>query len=150
MKPVFFYSGSPKQTMAFAKKFARSLRAGDVLALTGNLGSGKTTFVKGLALGLGIDDADKVKSPTFVLMHIYPTRRIPLYHFDLYRIEGRKDLESLGLEDYISNARGIVCIEWAAKAASFFPPSVMGIHLESAGKNKRKITLYGSRSMAAA
>ncbi|MBI3307366.1 MAG: tRNA (adenosine(37)-N6)-threonylcarbamoyltransferase complex ATPase subunit type 1 TsaE [Candidatus Omnitrophica bacterium] len=133
-------SSSVEETVSIAKKFAAGLKAGNVLALEGDLGSGKTTFVKGIASGLGLNDSDAVKSPTFVLMHIYPTR-IPLYHFDLYRLEGNADLAAVGLEDFIYDPKAITCVEWAEKAGNFFPSSTYRIALKILGSDKRQIEI---------
>ncbi len=138
-------SHSVEETLAFAKEFAATLKAGDVLALEGNLGSGKTTFVKGIALGLGLRDAGQVKSPTFVLMHIYPTA-IPLYHFDLYRIDGSGDLDTLGFEDFLEDRGAISCVEWADRARLLIPESAVKIRFEVRGASGRYIHItHGNR-----
>ena len=135
-----FVSSSVEETLSFAKKFAAGLKPGDVLALEGDLGSGKTTFVKGIAAGLGIADTDEVKSPTFVLMHHYPCR-IPVYHFDLYRLEGGKEISTVGLEEFAHDPKAIACVEWADKAPSFFPPSTYHIGFKILGPEKRQIDI---------
>ena len=135
-----YISRSPKETIAFAKKFAKGLRSGAVLEFSGDLGSGKTTFIKGLALGLGLKDEDEVKSPTFVLMHIYPAR-IPIYHFDLYRLDTEKDIESVGLEGCLQDRSAITCVEWADKAPRFFPKDSLKINFQHAGRDCRKIVI---------
>jgi len=137
-------SHSVEETLTFARKFARRLKPGDVVALTGNLGSGKTTFIKGLAAGLGLRDAHRVKSPTFVLMHVYPSK-IPLYHFDLYRLETEKEITATGLEEFVHDPRAITCVEWAEKAGPLLPPSAYRIRLEIVGENERRFTLDGKR-----
>lgn len=126
--------------MALAKKFARTLKPGNVVALSGGLGSGKTTFIKGIALGLGLRDADEVKSPTFVLMHVYKTR-IPLYHFDLYRLETPQEVEALGFEDFAGDPKAITCVEWAEKAKGLLPAAAREVRLEIAGENSRRIVI---------
>ena len=103
-------STSESQTRAIAAGLASRLRAGDVLLLHGDLGSGKTAFVRGLAAGLGGDPAD-VTSPTFTLVHEYRGGRLPIVHVDLYRLDGI-DLDEVGLDDALA-AAGIVAIEWA-------------------------------------
>lgn len=109
-------SRSPEQTRALASKFAKSLKGGEVLALEGNLGSGKTTFVKGLGQGLGIKE--KVRSPSFLLVRPYllPRKNRVLYHFDLYRIGKTQDLQELGFADILNDPRNIVAIEWGRRA----------------------------------
>jgi tRNA threonylcarbamoyladenosine biosynthesis protein TsaE len=110
-----FLSHSPEDTFRAALAEGPRLRPGDVLALTGDLGAGKTQWVKGLAAGLG--SAASVTSPTFTLIHEYPGGRLPLYHLDCYRLERPEELLAIGIDDYL-DGRGVVVIEWADK----FPP----------------------------
>lgn len=105
-------------TIAFGRRYAAQVRAGDVLALTGELGAGKTHFVKGLADGLGANV--DVTSPTFTLIHEYPSGRLPLFHFDLYRLESEDELLRIGFDDYL-DARGVLAIEWADKFPELMP-----------------------------
>ena len=100
---------SESDTMAVAREFAATLRAGDVVLLSGDLGAGKTAFVRGLAGGLGANP-DDVSSPTFTLVHEYRGGRLPLYHADLYRLQ-RTTIEELGLDER-SVDRGVLAIEW--------------------------------------
>jgi len=93
-----FISNSPDETEVFGRRFAEKIKPGDVLALTGGLGSGKTQFVKGLAAGLGA--ATAATSPTFTLVHEYSGGGLPVYHFDFFRVEDRQSAERLGLDDY--------------------------------------------------
>lgn len=130
---------SEKQTLAAARKFAKSLKAGDVLALEGDLGSGKTTFVKGVAKGLGLKGTEDVTSPTFSLMNIYPSNPV-LYHFDLYRLTGVKELESIGFEEFTGDPRAISCIEWAERARNLLPYHAKKIKFEVLDEKSRKIT----------
>ena len=136
---------SPRETQAFASKFAKELVPGDVVRLDGDLGSGKTVFVKGLARGLGLADANAVKSPTFVLMHIYKAR-VPLYHFDLYRLEGAAEIESIGLEEFTHDSSAVICVEWAERGAAFFPKSSYRVRLAITGETTRQITIQGGRA----
>jgi len=136
-----YETGSGNQTMALGKKIAKTLHAGDVIRLEGDLGAGKTTFVKGVALGLGIKKAASVKSPTFVILHIYPTR-IPLYHFDLYRLEEMKDFDAIGLDDFVSDPSAIKCVEWAEKAANLFPENSITVRFKIRGENQRTIRVF--------
>ena len=147
---------TPKETVQFARKFAKTIRAGSVIALDGDLGAGKTTFIKGLALGLGIKNQEEVKSPTFVILHVYETK-IPIYHFDLYRLDEEKDFRAIGLDEFVYDPNVIVCVEWAHKAKSWLPPSTHQVRIEIKGKNARQITInsletsrsgHGSRSNA--
>jgi tRNA threonylcarbamoyladenosine biosynthesis protein TsaE len=104
-----YVAGSESETHGIARELAATLRAGDVLLLSGDLGAGKTTFVRGLADGLGIDPRE-VSSPTFTLVHEYRNGRLTLYHADLYRLE-RAATEDLGLEE-IGVRDGVLAIEW--------------------------------------
>jgi tRNA threonylcarbamoyladenosine biosynthesis protein TsaE len=108
------HTSSEEETQGIARDLAQTLGAGDVVLLSGELGAGKTAFVRGLASGLGIDPAD-VTSPTFTLLHEYRGGRLPLYHCDLYRIQATEDEQiGLGLEDD-SIAQGVLAIEWAGR-----------------------------------
>lgn len=133
-----YLSHSEKETMKIAARFAKQLKPGSVVALEGTLGSGKTTFIKGMAAGLGLKDSGEVKSPTFVLMHIYPAC-IPLYHFDLYRLEGKKEIEGIGLDEFIHDPKAITCVEWAEKAGELLPDSAHHILFQVTGKRTRRI-----------
>ena len=110
-----FESKSAEETEFIGRELAGTLKAGDVVTLTGELGAGKTTLTKGIAKGLGIDGY--VKSPSYTLINVYESGRLPLYHIDLYRVEGMVDLEGLGLEEYIY-ADGVSVIEWAERLSS--------------------------------
>lgn len=131
---------SPQETIEFAKRFAGGLRPGTVLCLEGQLGSGKTTFIKGLAEGLGLKHPDQVKSPTFVLMHIYKAK-VPLYHFDCYRLDSTEELENIGFEDFVNDASSIACVEWAEKAKHLIPSHARHIHFEILDALKRRIRI---------
>src|SRR5687768_5300744 len=106
-------SRSPAETFAHGKTLADELKAGTVLALRGDLGAGKTHFVKGVAAGLGASP-DEVTSLTFTLVHEYIGGRLPVFHFDLYRLDDPDEVLRIGLDDYLSED-GIVVIEWADK-----------------------------------
>lgn len=138
-------SRSARETISIARRFARTLKPGSVLALEGDLGSGKTTFIKGIALGLGLKHADEVKSPTFVVMHIYRSR-IPIYHFDLYRLEAPSDLEAIGFQDFIWDAQAISCVEWAKKAKAYLPAEAYHIVFKHVYLNIRKIEVTSPAS----
>jgi tRNA threonylcarbamoyladenosine biosynthesis protein TsaE len=130
-----FESGSEAETRAFASQLARELNAGSVILLSGDLGAGKTAFVKGLAAGLGFDP-DEVTSPTFTLVHEYRNGRLPLFHVDLYRLD-RADLDDIGL-DLESASSGVVAIEWAERLTR---PLSGAIHVTivDAGDDRRSI-----------
>ena len=113
----------------------RLLRAGDVVALVGELGSGKTTLTQGIAQGLGID-ASTVKSPSFVLMKEYRTGRAPLYHIDLYRLEGFTDIQRMGYEDYLGGD-GVAVVEWAERLQTILPGEHLRVDLEHVNPSTR-------------
>lgn len=137
-------SGSAQETIKFARNLAKQLRPGDILCLFGDLGTGKTTFVKGIALGLKVKSSE-VNSPTFVLMNIYEGR-LPLYHFDLYRLDNIREISRLGYEEFFYN-EGISVVEWAEKLGRLLPQEYLAIELTHQGENKRLITLkpHGKR-----
>ena len=131
-------TNSPQETIEFAKGLAATLKSGAVLCLEGQLGSGKTTFIKGLAEGLGLKCPEQVKSPTFVLMHIYKAK-IPLYHFDCYRLDSVEELENIGFTDFVNDPHAISCVEWAEKAGDLIPKDARHIRFEILGASKRRI-----------
>jgi len=112
-------SHSAEETIACGHTLAATLRRGDVLALCGDLGAGKTHFVKGLASGLGT--STPVTSPTFTLIHEYPGGRLPLYHFDFYRLDDEDEALKIGLDEYL-DGDGVCVIEWADKFPALLPP----------------------------
>ncbi|MFA5160092.1 MAG: tRNA (adenosine(37)-N6)-threonylcarbamoyltransferase complex ATPase subunit type 1 TsaE [Candidatus Omnitrophota bacterium] len=134
-------TSSAQETIEFAKRFAKGLKPGSVLCLEGQLGSGKTTFIKGLAEGLGLKHPEQVKSPTFVLMHIYKAKT-PLYHFDCYRLNSLEELENIGFQDFVNDPGAISCVEWAEKAVKLLPATVGHIHFEILDVSKRRITIF--------
>lgn len=140
MKKQTAITSSPQETIEFAKHFAAGLKPGTVLCLEGQLGSGKTTFIKGLAEGLGLKHPEQVKSPTFVLMHIYKAK-MPLYHFDCYRLNSLEELENIGFQDFVNDPGAISCVEWAEKAANLLPVTARHIRFEILGATQRRITL---------
>ncbi len=133
-------SNSPQETIEFAKSLASSFSPGTVLCLEGQLGSGKTTFIKGLAEGLGLKHPEQVKSPTFVLMHIYKAKT-PLYHFDCYRLNSLEELENIGFQDFVNDPHAISCVEWAEKAGNLVPEGARHIHFEILDASKRGIAI---------
>lgn len=123
------------------KKIAADLKGGEILALVGELGAGKTTFVQGLAEGLGIKG--RVISPTFILMRKYDASDKDFYHVDLYRLEENvgKEIVNLGLTDVWEKSDSIVVVEWAEKARTSFPKATKWINFDNMGEGKRKITI---------
>ena len=139
-------SNSPKETKKIASKLASGLKEGNVIALYGDLGSGKTVFVQGLAKGLGVKR--RILSPTFVFMRQYPLKlhgkSLMFYHLDLYRGEDENDFKSLGLEEVFSGD-SIVVLEWAEKIRSILPKKRVDVIFEVIGEDKRKIIINRHR-----
>lgn len=131
---------SPDETRALAKEFAKKIRAGDILALTGELGAGKTCFVQGLAAGLGVPAAAYVRSPSFILINEYRGGRLPLYHIDFYRLSKAKELGDLGLEEYIEGD-GIAAIEWADRFPGALPKDTRFISFRIIDEETREIEI---------
>lgn len=120
-------SESPEQTRAWAAALARCLVGGDVVALVGQLGVGKTQWVKGLAAGLGIDP-DEVHSPTFTLINEYESPAgFMLYHVDAYRLDGPEEMEAIGFEEMITRGDGVTAVEWADRIETLIPPAAITI-----------------------
>ena len=134
-------SHSPGETFDFGRRIAATLRGGEVLALDGDLGTGKTQFVKGVAAGLG-HDCD-VTSPTFTLIHEYTGGRLPLYHFDFYRLENEGDALRAGLDDYLGE-RGVVAIEWAEKFPALLPKETRWLRFRASDGDTREIEEAGA------
>jgi len=129
-------SHSPAETFDFGRQFASLLKKGDVLALAGDLGAGKTHLVKGLASGLGVES--EVTSPTFTLIHEYPGGRFPLYHIDLYRLDSAEEVLKIGLDEYLESP-GVTVIEWADKFAEIIPDNARWIRLRALDGDLREI-----------
>jgi tRNA threonylcarbamoyladenosine biosynthesis protein TsaE len=141
-----FITNSFEETQQVGENFAYLLDGGEVLALYGDLGSGKTTFVQGLAKGLGV--VRKVNSPTFIIVREYEIKSMNqeagikgLFHIDLYRIETRRELMSLGLHNILHNPDNIVAIEWPEKSQGLLPEKRIEIHFEYLDEDRRKITI---------
>jgi tRNA threonylcarbamoyladenosine biosynthesis protein TsaE len=141
---------SATETQALAARLARALVPGDVVALEGELGAGKTTFVRGLAAGLGLDPVE-VSSPTFVLCHEYgeDTTSAPrLVHMDAYRLGDATDLESFGGDELIAGADAIIVVEWAERIGAALPAARVTVHMEHAGGDRRAIRIEASGEVA--
>ena len=132
-----FQTKSASETIRIGKSIGSRLLPGDVVALVGELGAGKTQFIKGLAAGVGIGNPTYISSPSFTLINEYPGK-IPFYHIDLFRLEREKEAEELGLEDYFQGG-GITAIEWADKIPSLLPKEMLFIHIAYTGK---EYTIY--------
>ena len=142
-KNIFITNGF-EETQNLGKKLAKTLKGGGLVALYGNLGSGKTTFVQGLALGLGIKR--RIISPTFIIIRTYDLRpktkdqgRKAFYHIDLYRTETTADIRGLGIDEIIGNSNNIVAVEWAERMKDFLPKERIDIYFEYLDENRRKI-----------
>jgi tRNA threonylcarbamoyladenosine biosynthesis protein TsaE len=140
MEPISFLSDSEQKTHEFANDFARNLDKGSLVALTGQLGAGKTVFARGLCRGLGFDGI--VSSPSYTLVNIYQGR-FRINHVDLYRIENTDEIADLD-PDELFYPEGVTIIEWAEKIRSILPAQKWIVFLELAGKNKRQIEIYDS------
>jgi tRNA threonylcarbamoyladenosine biosynthesis protein TsaE len=136
-------SESAEETWEIARFIGGKLRKGDVLALSGELGSGKTCFTGGLARGLGVDEKYQITSPTFTLINEYPAR-CKLYHFDVYRLNSYSEFEDLGYEEYFCSD-GVVVIEWAEKIVEILPADTLFISFKYLDENRRKIMIKGSK-----
>ncbi len=138
---------SPEETIDTAAKLGSMLHAGDMIAYKGGLGAGKTTFTRGLAIGLGI--GDHVTSPTFALVNEYRGEKITLYHFDMYRICNEEGLESTGFYDY-PFGENVAAIEWSENIAEFLPPNTIYITINNISENEREIIIEDGGRFAAA
>lgn len=139
MDAMHLVSTSPDETLRIGRIVGEGAVPGTVVALIGELGSGKTTLTQGIAAGLDVPEAYYVTSPTFTLINEYPGR-IPLYHFDVYRLSDSMDLEDLGYEDYFFGD-GLVAIEWAEKVMDSLPESTLFIRMERLSEDERKLEL---------
>jgi tRNA threonylcarbamoyladenosine biosynthesis protein TsaE len=133
-----FISNNTGETEGLGRKLAKNLEKGAVVALTGDLGSGKTAFAKGIAAGLAA--AAHVTSPTFSLIHEYRGGRLPMYHFDFFRLEDRESVERLDLDDYFSGD-GVCVVEWADKFPDLLPGNAIWVRFETKSPNERLITV---------
>jgi tRNA threonylcarbamoyladenosine biosynthesis protein TsaE len=133
---------SAEETEELGRRLARSIAAPAVILLRGSLGAGKTTLTRGLAQGLGVPDPAAVSSPSFTLVNIYEGR-CPVYHVDLYRLQGVRDIYSTGLDEFLG-VRGVTIVEWSERL-EFPVPSAMIVEIRDAGGNTREIEVRRSR-----
>ena len=134
----------PEETEALGMQLGNRLKAGTVIAYRGDLGAGKTAFTRGLARGLGA--TDRVTSPTYTIVNEYLSGRLPLFHFDMYRLESGEDLFDIGWEDYL--LRGGVCaVEWSETVADALENPLL-VRIEKVDENTRKITVEGGAAYA--
>ncbi|MFP4521363.1 MAG: tRNA (adenosine(37)-N6)-threonylcarbamoyltransferase complex ATPase subunit type 1 TsaE [Fibrobacterota bacterium] len=130
------FTSSAKETFAAGTKFSKMLSPGSICAFRGDLGAGKTVFIKGICEGLGV--SENVNSPTFNIVNCYESGRLPVYHFDLYRISGIDELRRTGYEEYFYGT-GVSLVEWAENAEEAFGKEALQITLKKTGENLREI-----------
>lgn len=135
-------SGSAAETVALGERLGALLGEGEFIALTGELGSGKTQFARGVADGIGVDRAVPVTSPTYTLMNIYHGR-LSLYHFDLYRLAGDQDVADLGFEEYFYGS-GVCLVEWAERLGCLLPEERLTVLFSYLDDNSRNISFEPS------
>jgi len=128
---------SEEETLAFGEKFGKTLVPNNIVCFFGNLGAGKTTFIKGIVAAQGI--SHHVNSPTFVYLNQYEGK-IPVYHFDLYRLKNADEFLSMGFDELLF-AGGIACLEWSERIAELLPKDCIKIEIEHLNQNSRKITI---------
>ncbi len=145
-RQLAFETASEEDTIALGRSLGRLLKAGDVVGLKGELGSGKTWFTKGLALGLEVPPETVVTSPTFTLLNEYQGRWV-LHHMDAYRLEDRREFWAAGLEEYFCG-EGVVALEWADRWPEILPPECVRVELIITGVDSRRIVFSGSHPRA--
>ncbi|WP_460597452.1 tRNA (adenosine(37)-N6)-threonylcarbamoyltransferase complex ATPase subunit type 1 TsaE [Geomonas sp. Red276] len=141
-------TSSERETVELGERLGRLLEPGDFVALVGELGAGKTQFAKGVAAGLAVDPGTPVTSPTYTILNIYQGR-IPLYHFDLYRLAGPEDIDSLGFEEYF-DGDGACLVEWAERLEGELPEGTLTVSLSHAGGDARRIAFAAEGGRGAA
>lgn len=132
-------SASVEQTECIAADLARTFHGGECIALHGDLGAGKTQFVRGLVRGLG-GNPRAVSSPTFVLLNVYETPRLKVFHLDAYRVRGADDLDAIGFSELLEQ-NGVVVVEWAERVESLLPKYRIDIHIEPLAGDRRRIEI---------
>ena len=139
-----FITNSPEETESVGKALAKVLSSGTVLAYTGDLGAGKTAFTRGLAQGLGCREI--VTSPTYTIVNEYLTGRLPLFHFDMYRLASSDDLWDIGWEDYLERG-GVCAVEWSENVEDAVEDAIY-VTIEKLSDEMRRITLEGGEELA--
>ena len=140
-----FITNAPSETEAVGVALGKILKPGTVLAYEGDLGAGKTAFTRGLARGLGC--TDMVTSPTYTIVNEYLSGRLPLFHFDMYRLRSSDDLFDIGWEDYLERG-GVCAVEWSENVADAMEDAIR-IRIEKTGDESRRITIEGGDGLAA-
>lgn len=141
MGKQIFESFSAEDTFTFAKELGQTCKGGEIILLHGELGVGKTVFSQGLGKGLGIEEP--ISSPTFTILQIYEEGRLPLFHFDVYRIADIEEMDEIGYEDYFFG-EGVCLIEWASRISEILPADCVSITIEKVlekGLDYRRITI---------
>ncbi len=137
---------TPGETFDLGRKVGEALCRGDVVALSGELGAGKTCLAQGIARGLAVSERYEITSPTFTLVNEYPGR-IALYHLDLYRLAGIGELQDIGCEEIFLGG-GVVVVEWAEKIRESLPPGTLWMFMDYCGESERRIRIAGSGDRA--
>ena len=139
-----YLTNSPEETEAVGAALGKILKPGTVLAYRGDLGAGKTAFTRGLAKGLGCGET--VTSPTYTIVNEYLSGRMPLFHFDMYRLASSDDLWDIGWEDYLDRG-GVCAVEWSENVADAMEDAVL-VTIEKTGEDSRRITIEGGENLA--
>ena len=139
---------APEETIACGERIAQMLTPGMNVALDGDLGSGKTTLIKGIARGLGLLDAAQVKSPTFVIFHIYKAE-VPIYHFDLYRLNDESDLDAIGFDEFLADPEAISVVEWAGRIPLVYQQTHLHVSITAQSETDRIIQLIYAKTKPA-
>ena len=129
---------SPLETRALGERLAQKLHPGDVLLLLGDLGAGKSELTRGIARGLGVTET--VTSPSFTILNVYESGRVPLYHFDWYRLQSSEELWEMGMEEYLGGD-GVAVVEWPTQCPEAIPERYLAIRITPTGEEEREITL---------
>ena len=139
-----FLTNAPRETEAVGEALAKILKPGAVIAYRGDLGAGKTAFTRGLARGLGY--TEPVTSPTYTIVNEYLGGRLPLFHFDMYRLRSSEDLWDIGWEDYLERG-GVCAVEWSENVADAMENPIL-VTIEKLGEDARRITIEGGEELA--
>lgn len=147
MNSWIYESCSAEETALLGNKIGQAVKGGEIILLNGDLGVGKTVFSKGLGQGIGVKEP--ISSPTFTVLQIYESGRVPLYHFDVYRIADAEEMDEIGYEDYFYG-NGVCLIEWAELIAEILPSEVIRVTIEKdleRGLDYRRITVEGMKQI---
>ena len=137
-KPRIILSSRPEETEQIGIELAKSIKIPGIILLYGELGTGKTTLTRGIAQGLGLEDLSLVNSPSYAIVNTY-NGSCPIYHVDLYRLEGERDLFSIGLDDFLGK-EGVTIIEWSERLLTEFPEAII-VEIKDAGEEKRELRI---------